>query len=117
MPDTHVRALTFEGADEDVSALLVTPPYSLAPGPGLLFIHWGFGDRTSFQREATAYAHAGVTSLLMDAPGYGLRKGPRPGAKDPRVIEAYAARFVGDLVRAVAVLSGQHVDPARLGSV
>jgi dienelactone hydrolase len=113
----HVRPLTFAGADEDVSALLVTPAYSAVPGPGVLFVHWGFGDRTSFEREATAYAQAGVTSLLIDAPGFGLRKGHRPGANDAAAMRAYAVRFLGDLARAVAVLSAQAVDPARLGYV
>ena len=117
MAGTNVRALTFAGADDDVSALLITPAYSEQPGPGMLFVHWGFGDRTSFEREALAYAQAGVTSLLIDAPGFGARKGPRPGGKDAEAMRRYCARFLGDLSRAVAVLSGQHVDPARLGYV
>jgi len=55
------REVSFAGASGDrVSALLVaatSPP----PHAGLLFVHWGFGDRTSFAREASAYAACGAT--------------------------------------------------------
>jgi len=118
MPGINVRAITLAGADEEVSALLLAPTDSSAPGPGLLFVHWGFGDRTSFEREAASYAQAGATSLLIDAPGFGLRKGPRVGAKDPVLMQAYTMRFLGDLACALDFLAAQPgVDPARLGYV
>jgi dienelactone hydrolase len=112
------REVSFAGATGDrVSALLVaatSPP----PHAGLLFVHWGFGDRTSFAREASAYAACGATSLLVDAPGFGLRKGPRVGAKDPRVVRAYAEQLLGDLARALDFLCAQHgVDAGRVGYV
>jgi dienelactone hydrolase len=118
MPGVNVRSITFAGADDGVSALLVSPTNAAASGPGLVFVHWGFGDRTSFEREATSYAHDGVTSLLIDAPGYGRRKGARVGSKDAAIVQAYTERIIGDLVCAVDSLATQpNVDPSRLGYV
>src|SRR5579872_926656 len=50
-----------------VTAYLVVPT---SPGrhAGLLFGHWGAGDRTEFLPEATLYARAGAVSLLIDYP-------------------------------------------------
>lgn len=118
MQGVDVRAIDFAGADENVSSLLISPTDAVAPGAGILFVHWGFGDRTSFEREAMWYAQVGVTSLLIDAPGFGLRKGARVGSKDPTVVEAYVKRFLGDLARAIDVLAEQpNVDASRLGYV
>src|SRR5262245_21713213 len=50
-----------------VTAYLVTP---VGPGPhaGVVFGHWGYGDRTEFLPEAKLYATAGMVSLLVDYP-------------------------------------------------
>src|SRR4029077_12505195 len=50
-----------------VTAYLVTP---LRAGPhvGLVFGHWGPGNRTEFLPEAKLYAKAGAVSLLVDYP-------------------------------------------------
>lgn len=119
VPEASVRETSFRDAGgEPVSALLCT---GIADGPkaGLLFVHWGFGDRTSFQSEATAYAASGATSLLIDAPGFGLRKGMRvPARSDARAVRAYAEHFIGDLQRSIDFLCEQPtVDAARLGFV
>jgi dienelactone hydrolase len=113
-----LREVSFPGvAGDAVSALLVaaaSPP----PNAGLLFLHWGFGDRTSFAREAEALAAAGATSLLIDAPGFGARKGPRVGSKDARVVRVYAEQVLGDLTRALDFLCAQPgVDATRVGYV
>lgn len=100
-----------------MSARLALPQHDGARS-GLLFLHWGFGDRTSFAREAEAYAEAGAVSLLIDAPGFGARKGPRVGAREPAGVRAYAEQLLGDLARAVDFLCAQPgVEPARLGYV
>jgi dienelactone hydrolase len=115
---TSAREVSFAGhAGDAVSALLISAT-SHAPHAALLFLHWGFGDRKSFGREAAAYAAAGASSLLVDAPGYGARKGPRVGAKDPRRVRAYAEQTLGDLTRALDFSCAQPgVDPARIGFV
>lgn len=100
-----------------VTAWLVLPA---PPGPraGLLFQHWGFGDRASFLAEALALAPGGVASLLPDAPGYGARRGPRPLFRAPGPARAYALQALRDLRRGLDVLTSQpDVDAARLGFV
>jgi dienelactone hydrolase len=117
MSESSARATSFPGARGEVSALLVEAT-SAPPRAGLLFLHWGFGDRTSFAREADAYASAGATSLLIDAPGFGGRSGPRVGSRDARAVRAYAEQQLGELERALDFLCAQPgVDPARIGYV
>jgi dienelactone hydrolase len=100
-----------------VPGYLVVPP---GPGPfaGVVFVHWGQGDRTEFLSEAVGLAKAGVVSLMIDAPYH------RPEAKSYKsVIEPEKERdeyvqLVVDARRAVDVLASRpHVDKSRLGYV
>src|SRR5262249_35726801 len=50
-----------------VTAYLVTPT-SKGLHAGLVFGHWGPGNRTEFLPEATLYARAGAVSVLVDYP-------------------------------------------------
>ena len=50
-----------------VTAYLVVPAVK-GPHAGLVFGHWGPGDRTEFLPEAKLYATAGAVSLLIDYP-------------------------------------------------
>jgi dienelactone hydrolase len=112
------REIRFEGAAGDTVAALLASPGFAAASPGLLFLHWGFGNRTSFAREAAAWAAAGATALCIDEPGVGARKGPRVGSRDAARVRAYAEQLVGDLARALDVLRAQPgVDAARLAFV
>jgi len=43
-------------------------PAVKGPHAGLVFGHWGPGDRTEFLPEAKLYATAGAVSLLIDYP-------------------------------------------------
>jgi dienelactone hydrolase len=110
--------VSFPGASGDVVSALLVNATSTPPHAGLLFVHWGFGDRTSFAREAEAYAAAGATSLLIDAPGSGARKGRHIPAREVAFVRAYSEQFLGDLSRALDFLRAQPgVDAARLGFV
>lgn len=112
----HLTDSAFVGADGDPVSALLGEREGDGPKAGILFAHWGFGDRRSFAEEAQRYA--GATTLCIDAPGYGKRKGPRVGSRDPRAVRAYAERFLGDLGRALDFLCAQPgVDPARIGFV
>jgi dienelactone hydrolase len=116
MNRSNARDVSFAGSAGDaVSArLLGTPNGSRA---GMLFLHWGFGDRTSFEREAAAYV-PGAVALCIDAPGFGARAGARVPARDARFVRAYAERLLGDLARGVDFLCAQPgVDAARIGLV
>src|SRR5262245_57348256 len=50
-----------------VTAYLVTPA-GKGPFAGIVFGHWGPGNRTEFLPEAKLYAEAGAVSLLVDYP-------------------------------------------------
>jgi dienelactone hydrolase len=100
-----------------VPGYLVLPA---GPGPfaGIVFVHWGQGDRTEFLSEAVGLAKAGVVSLMIDAPYH------RPEAASFNLVtspdrerEQYI-QLVVDARRAVDVLmSRPDVDKARLGYV
>jgi cephalosporin-C deacetylase-like acetyl esterase len=49
-----------------VSAYLIVPPESQTRA-GLIFGHWGEGDRGEFVDEAVVFAHLGFVSLCLDA--------------------------------------------------
>lgn len=118
MSDGGAQQISYASAGgERVSALLV-PATTPAPHAGIVFLHWGFGDRTSFRAEALAHAGCGATSLLIDAPGFGARRGPRIPNADAGTVRAYAAQLVADLGAGVDLLCRQPgVERQRLGFV
>ncbi|MBP7864891.1 MAG: hypothetical protein KA419_02995 [Acidobacteria bacterium] len=89
-------------------------------GPaGVLFMHWGQGDRTEFLSEAAVYARAGAVSLCLDAP-WGRPDPWRQIGEDvtqPERTRAMYVQTVIDLRRAVDVLLAEGVDPARIAFV
>jgi pimeloyl-ACP methyl ester carboxylesterase len=99
-----------------VPAYLVLPVK--VPGPGLLFLHHGQGDRKTFLDEAGELAERGFVSLLVDAPdkrpGHD-ESGPWFEAKRDR---AEIEQTVIDLRRGIDLLAARpEVDPARIGYV
>src|SRR5436853_1877003 len=82
-----------------VTAYLVEPSVR-GKYAGIVFGHWGYGNRTEFLPEAILYARAGVVSLLIDyrwlrrAPWRRSAHGEQPGS----VRHNYAARAI-DLQR------------------
>lgn len=100
-----------------VPAYLVVPP-GKGPFAGLIFVHWGQGDRTEFLAEALGLAEAGAESLLIDAP-YN-----RPGAPavdtftHPEMEGDGYIQLVVDARRGVdLLLSRPEVDSKRIGYV
>lgn len=104
-----------------VTAYLVTPA---APRPsrnaGLLFGHWGGGNRTEFLAEAIALAPAGAVSLLPDYPW--TRPAPwhrelKYSSEPEHDVDVFAQAVV-DLRRGLdLLLARDDVDPARLAYV
>lgn len=101
-----------------VTAYLVEP---LVKGryAGVVFGHWGYGNRTEFLPEAMLYAKAGVVSLLIDYPW--VRPDPwrrnEPGEKPEAVRDNYAATVI-DLRRGIDLLQARtDVDPNRIAYV
>ncbi len=106
-----IQKIQFAGANgKPVIALLTIPPGE-GPFAGMLYLHWGQGDKREFRSEAIEMASHGVVSLLMDAywyrPGYGGLTG------DEEIIG-----IVIDLRRGVDLLQARSdVDPERIGFV
>jgi dienelactone hydrolase len=103
-----------------VTAYLVAPATRGPHRAGVVFGHWGPGDRTEFLPEAQILARAGAVCVLIDYPW----KRPAPWYTDADDVTetdraiALHAQAVIDLRRAVDLLLARgDVDPARLGYV
>jgi cephalosporin-C deacetylase-like acetyl esterase len=101
-----------------VTAYLVEPSVK-GEYAGMVFGHWGYGNRTEFLPEAILYARAGVVSLLIDYPW--VRPAPwrrnEPGEKPEAVRDNYAATVI-DLRRGIDLLQARSdVDSNRIAYV
>jgi dienelactone hydrolase len=102
-----------------VTAYLVVPSGE-GPFAGLVFGHWGPGNRTEFLPEAKLYAEAGAVSLLIDYPW--VR--PAPWRRNLQNVgnaegdhESYVQAVV-DLRRGIDLLSARpDVDTSRLAYI
>jgi predicted esterase len=103
-----------------VTGYLVTPA---GPGPfaGIVFGHWGPGDRTEFLPEASLYAHAGAVSVMIDNPWNRpapWRKPQGQGLGEPEKDRDSWVNAVVDMRRAIDVLASRPgVDAGRIGYV
>jgi len=102
-----------------VTAYLVVPSGE-GSFAGLVFGHWGPGNRTEFLPEATIYARAGAVSLLVDYPW--VRPAPwRKKLKsedDPESDHQAFVQAVIDLRRGIDLVSARpDVDPKRLAYI
>ena len=102
-----------------VTAYLVVPAGE-GPFAGLVFGHWGPGNRTEFLPEAMLYAEAGAASLLVDYPWVRpapWRRNLQFFGKAEEDHEAYVQAVV-DLRRGIDLLSVRPgVDPSRLAYI
>lgn len=101
-----------------VTAYLVVPT-GKGHFAGLVFGHWGYGNRTEFLPEAILYARAGVVSLLVD--DLNVRPAPwrrnAPGTEPEAVRENFIQSAV-DLRRGIDVLRARSdVEPNRIAYV
>lgn len=103
-----------------VTAFVLAPAKTGSRRPGVVFGHWGQGDRAEFLPEARALARAGAVCILIDYPW----RRPAPWyadaddiAETDKAIQLQAQAVV-DLRRAVDVLLARaDVDPGRIGYV
>ena len=101
-----------------VTAYLVVPSGS-GRYAGVVFGHWGYGNRTEFLPEAILYARAGVVSLLVD--DLGVRPAPwrrNASGTEPEAVRENFIQSVVDLRRGIDVLQARsEVDPNRIAYV
>lgn len=93
-------------------------PAGEGPFAGVVFMHWGQGDRTEFLSEAVLFAKAGAISLMIDAPYH--RPDVESGAfvAEPEKERDGYIQLVADLRRGFdLLLARKDVDPKRLGYV
>jgi len=96
----------------EVPAFVVAPPGE-GPFAGIVFLHWGEGDRSEFLAEAILLARAGTASVLISAPF--VRTGD--SRRSWNEAEGYV-QMVVDCRRAVDVLeSVPGVDAERIAYV
>jgi len=98
-----------------VPAYLIFPSLH-APRAGVIFGHWGEGDREEFVEEATILARLGIVSLCPDAP---FRRPLKPG-NEPSLVEIPQGdlQWVVDVRRGVDLLLERFSLPVgRLGYV
>jgi dienelactone hydrolase len=99
------------------------PAYRILPagqGPfaGLIFVHWGEGDREEFVDETVALAGSGVASLCIDAPHRRPDALQSPAYRPVEAPHEGEIQFITDVRRGVDVLlAHEGVDPRRLGYV
>lgn len=105
-----------------VPAYLVVPP-SKTNCAGLVFLHWGFGDRGTFLPEAILYAKSGAESLLVDGTfltdgSYTRDENAAIGLPNPEGVRRADIQMLVDLRRAVDLLSARpEINRARIGFI
>jgi dienelactone hydrolase len=100
-----------------VPAYLVAPE---GPGPfaGLIFVHWGQGNREEFVEEAIALAPMGMVSLCLDAPHTRPDALKSPTYRPEEAPQEAEIQLLVDARRAVDLLIARpNIDPRRLGYV
>jgi fermentation-respiration switch protein FrsA (DUF1100 family) len=106
----EVRDVSYAGARGQVPAYLIVPP-GVGPFAGVVFLHWGMGDRSEFLEEALGLAQRGAYGLLLDAPW--LRPDNPPSTPDQAGVQ-----IIVDVRRGVdLLLTLQGLAPDRLAFV
>ncbi len=125
------RAASEESVDgvtvQDVSYLSArkgrVPGYLVKPageGPfaGILYMHWGQGDRTEFLSEAVLLAKRGAVSLMIDAPYHRPDIPSYSFVADPEAEREGYLQLVADLRRGFDLLAARKdIDSKRIGYV
>jgi dienelactone hydrolase len=112
---------------QDVSYLSArkgrVPGYLVVPGgagpfAGIVYMHWGQGDRTEFLSEALLLAKRGAISLMIDAPDNRPDLPSYRFVADPEAEREGYIQLVCDLRRGLDLLAARKdVDPKRIGYV
>ncbi len=89
----------------------MTVPSGKGPFAGIVFLHWGQGDRSEFNDETAGLAKKGAVCVSVNAPWHS------PGYEEKSADDLFK-QIVIDLRRAVdLLLTRKDVDPGRIGFV
>jgi cephalosporin-C deacetylase-like acetyl esterase len=93
-------------------------PRGKGPFAGILYMHWGQGDRTEFLSEAVLLAKRGALSLMIDAPYHRPDIEPYQFGAQPEAERDGYIQLVTDLRRGFDLLAARKdVDAKRIGYV
>ncbi|EFH88304.1 dipeptidyl aminopeptidase/acylaminoacyl-peptidase-like protein [Ktedonobacter racemifer DSM 44963] len=99
-----------------VPAYLIIPPEA-GPFAGVIFVHWGEGNRDEFVDEALELAPLGTVSLLIDAPLARPEPWTAPG-NTPEEFRESDIQLVIDIQHGIdLLLTRPDIDRQRLGYV
>lgn len=112
----HVSDLSYASPRGGRVPAYLVMPAGRGPFPGIVFVHWGQGNRSEFLSEAVGLAKSGIASILIDAP---TNRVDRPNnAGTPESERDSLIQLVVDARRAVDVLvSRTEIDARRLAYV
>jgi len=116
--ETSVHDISYAGSKgERIRAYLVAPAGE-GPFPGIIFVHPGPGNRSSFLDEAMTLARANAVCLLIDAPwAKGSEFGKRASGR-PEDVRDWFIEIAIDLRRAIdLIISLPDVDKNRIAYV
>ena len=100
-----------------VPAYLVRPAGD-GPFAGIVYMHWGQGDRTEFLSEAVLLAKRGAISLMIDAPYHRPDIESYSFVAEPEAEREGYIQLVADLRRGFDLLAARKdVDSKRIGYV
>ncbi|HET9838373.1 MAG TPA: acetylxylan esterase [Candidatus Angelobacter sp.] len=121
LPSATIYDIDFASPIEGrVTGFLVIPS-SAGPHPGVVFAHWGQGDRFEFLPEALVYARAGIVSIMIDYPWVRPQPWREPlftSQTSDEQDKKTEIQAVVDLRRSFDVLRAQpSVDVSRIGYV
>lgn len=93
-------------------------PGGEGPFAGILYMHWGQGDRTEFLSEAVLLAKKGAVSLMIDAPYHRPDIESYDFVAEPEAEREGYIQLVTDLRRGLDLLAARKdIDPKRIGYV
>jgi dienelactone hydrolase len=93
-------------------------PAGKGPFGGIVYMHWGQGDKSEWLAESVIMAKRGAVCIAIDAPYLRPDVSQRPGSSKAEHERDVYIQLVVDLRRAVDVLvARKDVDPNRIGYV
>ncbi len=99
-----VHDISYAGVEHRRIKAFLVVPQGKSPFAGLVFLHWGMGNRSQFLNEAMLFAKEGTLSLLLDLPFNGT--------------EEYVIQSILNIRRAVDLLSlRKDINVEKLGYI